>query len=126
MTIDTAALLATLTTGLASLRAASPRATTRTLTAADAATLVESLTEALDLVTPDDVSVTLTAHGGIVPNSYKYRAESDEIRVSIDLATGTVKASVTRGDAPKRAHGKGDWYYIRAAKAGQSTGRILV
>jgi hypothetical protein len=74
-------------------------------------------------LTPDDVAVTIRHyHNGFVPNSYRYPAPGkfSELRIT---GAGAV---VTEGKYDrKRSNGNGSTLIVRAAKPGQSDGRVL-
>lgn len=116
-------LLDTLVTALATVRARSPRATTRTLSADDLAHFCASIAA----VEPnaDDVTLRAVLYGGFVPNSYRYMADADVATVEIDLRTGEARTSVARDHAQRRPHGKGSLLVLRLLREGQSQGRVL-
>lgn len=71
-----------------------------------------------------DIAATLTAFGGIVPNSYRYRAAGDVLLITITADGYTVMA--TRGHAPKRPYGRGRRVTGRILKADQTIGRLAL
>ena len=114
-------IAAKLTADLATL---SPRRTERVLDRDDAAAAIDALKKARRIA-PDAEAWAVTATGGHVANSYKYRAESDQIRIWVDCE-GNVAASFQRGTAQSRPHGNGSWLISRAIMPGQTQGRIVV
>lgn len=92
---------------LAALRAAHPRARERILRFEDLDTSWSEAAAALALATGRDV--TTQADGGAVPNSYKYRADADHVRV-IAHPDGTSTVTATRARARHLSYGdSGGW-----------------
>lgn len=116
-------LLPDLLAALAATRKAAPRARERVLDESDLRALVEALAAAQPEA--DDVLLRGVVYGGFVPNGYRYRAEADVARVTVDLATGVTDVRVTRTDAPRRSHGRGSSLLVRLVRAGQTDGRIV-
>lgn len=68
-------------------------------------------------------------YGGFLPNSYKWRAETDVLVLYGERGEGdTVRittADLTRTVACKRSRGKGSLCVVHVLKVGQTTGRVV-
>lgn len=105
--ISTNGLTAAIRRELQNLHEATPRARTRRIDPIEAAGIAGDVRRLVSLATDDDASGYLTVRGGYVCNGYRYRAESDEVRVGLDFVTGTWCLGVRRTHAPRRRHGDG-------------------
>jgi hypothetical protein len=110
----------------ASLRSEAPRARQRTLSADELEAAIRAHLRAARVARKryPGRAVSTTVHGGFVPNSYRYAAESDEALIRGHRAADLVVTS-ERSWAPKRPHGEGNWLVHRAIEPGQSSGTIL-
>jgi hypothetical protein len=110
----------------------------RAITSEDASEIARAARRAIRAATPEDVSASLTIHGGFVANSYKYTPRGDRAELVIDLRpeedreedTGSPRFSftVSRGYAAKRPAldiQTADRIIIRLQKEGQTQGRIV-
>lgn len=110
---------------LAELRKASPRAKARTLD--DGEWAVGALVDAWASRNTDDVACIVRDYGGTVPNSYKYRADSDKIKIEArkgDADSLAVTVTVERTWAPKRPHGRPAGG-ARLLREGETQGRAV-
>lgn len=107
-------------------RDAFPKVTARVLYGDDLDTLIDAIATAAEQAAPDDVRIVARAHGGILPNSYKWAGDGDTAEVSVDLRTGAFVATLARKPAPKRPNGRGPWLVVRVLRDGQADGRIVV
>ena len=123
--IDRNAILSKLIDGLRGLRAAGPIVAVRTLSEADAAALVDLVEQAAAIASPDDVRINAGATGGFVMPGGRFLRESDEMRISIDLATGAATISVLRRQSPVARSGIAPWAAVELAKAGEPGGRLV-
>ena len=120
--ISTAGLTSLILTQIVALHEGS-RATARVIEEYQSREIAAVVRRAIRLTTPDDVELVVTAVGGAVANSYRYRAEADRVQIVADLHMGTIQVEATRGAA-----GRGPDQLIitgRAKKPGQSMGRGL-
>jgi hypothetical protein len=114
---------------LSQLAASRGRARTRTLDASDVNQAMAQHAAVLAGANDDDVCAVTTLRGGFVPNSYGYRADCDEVRIT-SARKGPDDAWITeakagRVQAQSRPAGRGDLCISRLARAGQSMGRIV-
>jgi hypothetical protein len=107
------------------LREDAPRATARLLDADDIDAGLTEHRAALRAVSPDDTTATTTIRGGFVASGYGYWGESDEVRVSTDIATGATTLTAERAPAQRRPRGEGALVISRLLRADQTTGRVV-
>lgn len=120
--------LPTASTLHAALVSARGRASQRTLDLDDIAAALAAHALLLgSSATDDDVEARTTLRGGFVPNGYKYRAESDEVRIVSRRVDGTwtTTATASRARASSRSHGSGELCIHRLLRAGQVDGRVV-
>jgi hypothetical protein len=109
----------------------------RAITSEDAPEIARAARRAIRAATPEDVSASLTIHGGFVANSYKYTPRGDRAELVIDLrpeedreedAGSRFSFTVSRGYAAKRPAldiQTADRIIVRLQKEGQTQGRIV-
>lgn len=107
------------------LRSSAPRARQRTLDADDIERAIRiHLRIARKVAKEDPERVTMTTLvGGFVPNSYKYRAECDEVSI-IGTHAAHVVVRAGRGYAQSRPNGVGNALIVRSRLPEQARGRI--
>lgn len=138
MTITTAGLTALLREALQAHDDENRPSRVRAITSEDASEIARAARRALRAATPEDVSASLTIHGGFVANSYKYTPRGDRAELVIDLRpeedreedAGSPRFSftVSRGYAAKRPAldiQTADRIIVRLQKDGQTQGRIV-
>lgn len=68
-------------------------------------------------------------YGGFLPNSYKWRAETDVLVLQGERSENDVvritTSDLTRTTASKRSRGKGNTCVVHVLKVGQTTGRVV-
>jgi len=115
----------TATAAAADLRQMAPRARQRTLDADDIEHAVRlHLKHAQKVARNDPTRVTMTVlRGGFVPNSYRGRAECDEVTI-IGLKAADLSVACSRVWAQSRSYGRGALLVVRSRLPDQSQGRI--
>ena len=115
----------TATAAAAELRQKAPRARQRTLDADDIANAINlHLKHAQKVAKGDPTRVTMTVlRGGFVPNSYRGRAECDEVTI-IGLEPDGLSVACSRVWAQSRSYGRGALLVVRSRLPDQSQGRI--
>lgn len=119
LTAAQARKLATLAHG--HIRSQAPGATARTVSAEEITYLV--VQHAAYVAAHPGERITSTRVGGFVPNAYGYPGASDFVRITTDETGTTWEAN--RGRASSRPYGRGATVIHRAARPGQTQGRVL-
>ncbi len=125
MEANTAGLTEAIRTAIAAAHKASPSATVRRLTDGDIPAIRRAVKATIAAATPADETAIITAVGGYVAGSYKYRPFTDRVLVEFDIKTGSITACGVRETASSRPHGIGDTIIGRCRKPGQTQGRIV-
>lgn len=123
--ISTAGLTATLREAIATMRADNARALARMIEEDEAAQIARAVRAILRKRGDEHVHATLVVRGGYVPNSYGYSAQSDEVRVSVDLTAGVTTVIAERTHAQSRRNGCGPCMVGRLVRADQTVGTIV-
>lgn len=115
-----------LATQLTRLKPDRPRA----LDAADVELALLLLQRAVDAYhDKETIGWRVTLHGGFLPNSYKWSAETDTLTIyAACVGMGGIEianATLYRNASCKRPHGRGSTQIVRIVKEGQSLGRVV-
>ena len=113
---------ANLNTRLALLSA---RRKARLITPTNLKTLIQGLEKHLHLLDEGYDEIESLVCGGGVPNSYKWRAQTDKARVIVSKRFGKVYVEIERVPAPKFSRGQGPYLVVLARLDGEGKSTTL-